>query len=201
MSAIKFLCPSCSQHIACGPEYAGLTVDCPSCRTAMIVPGGAEATPPPAVTGFSCPGCAAPMEADAIICTACGFNLRTGKKIQPQVMNVAVPKRASSGLGMGNIIAIAVFVMLAVLFGLAFTSDSMATIFQISAAVFVVIVHIMAVVSAFQDGAGTGVMTLFCFPYAIYYVYARSENPTLKVLYSIALLIRIAGFAVPMGRD
>src|SRR5436190_4231237 len=198
MSAIKFLCPSCSQHISCGPEYAGLTVNCPSCQTAMVVPGEPEAPPPSA--GPTCPGCAAPMQLDAIICTACGFNLRTGKKIQPQVMNVALPKPASSGMGMGNIIAIAVFVVLAVLFGLAFTSDSMATIFQISAAVFVVIVHIMAVVSAFQDGAGTGVMTLFCFPYAIYYVYARSDNPTLKVLYSIALLIRIAGFAVPMVR-
>jgi hypothetical protein len=141
------------------------------------------------------------MEADAIICTACGFNLRTGKKIQPQVMNVAVPKRASSGLGMGNIIAIAVFIVLAVLFGLAFTSDSMAGIFRISAAVFVIIVHIMAVVSAFQDSAGTGFLTLFCAPYAIYYVYAKSDNPTLKVLYSIALLMRLAAFGVSFGSD
>lgn len=138
------------------------------------------------------------MQTDAIICTACGFNLRTGKKIQPQVVNVALPKPPPR-FATGNIIAIAVFVVLAVLFGLAFTSDAMAGIFQISAVVYVIIVHIMAVVSAFQDGAGTGLLTLFCFPYAIYYVYAKSDNPTLKVLYSIALLIRIAGFAVPMG--
>lgn len=47
MSDIKFSCPKCSQHIACGPEYAGLQIKCPACQADIAIPGVPIAAPPP----------------------------------------------------------------------------------------------------------------------------------------------------------
>lgn len=39
MSDIKFNCPHCGQHIACNPEAAGQSTNCPSCKWELNVPG------------------------------------------------------------------------------------------------------------------------------------------------------------------
>jgi hypothetical protein len=38
MSEIKFACPHCSQHIACGDIYCGEQVSCPGCAKELFVP-------------------------------------------------------------------------------------------------------------------------------------------------------------------
>jgi len=40
---LRFACVACGQHIACGPEHAGLTFECPTCRAAVVVPAAAPA--------------------------------------------------------------------------------------------------------------------------------------------------------------
>ena len=45
MSEIKFACPFCEQHIACDADYAGLSIECPSCGNTMVVPRLSAADP------------------------------------------------------------------------------------------------------------------------------------------------------------
>ena len=202
MSVIKFSCPGCGQHIECGPEYAGVQVSCPSCQKAMIVPGAAAAgtfsPPPPA--GVTCPGCGVALAEGTVICTSCGMNLRTGKRIQPQVTS-ALPGRVpapASGGGSTNMIAIVLLVVLGGLFALGFTNPKIALAFHLVQIIYSLIVGIAVLVSAFRESTGTGFMTM-CIPcYVFYFVYSVCDSPLIKLLYSIAILSRLAGLALPM---
>lgn len=51
MSELKFSCPHCSQHIACGLDWAGMQTKCPSCQNDIVIP-----KPPPAVAAAPSPG-------------------------------------------------------------------------------------------------------------------------------------------------
>jgi hypothetical protein len=51
MSELKFSCPHCSQHIACGLDWAGMQTKCPSCQNDIVIP-----KPPPAVAAAPAPG-------------------------------------------------------------------------------------------------------------------------------------------------
>jgi hypothetical protein len=56
---------------------------------------------------------------------------------------------------------------------------------------YVIGVHLLVSVSAFQDGIGLGFLTL-CLPlFAIYYVYKINDNQTLRILYGFVVLVRI----------
>src|SRR6188768_4328657 len=41
MADIKFYCPECQQKIAVDDSAAGMQVDCPNCRSALIIPSSA----------------------------------------------------------------------------------------------------------------------------------------------------------------
>ena len=43
MADFKFRCPECQQKIAVDESAAGVQVECPSCRSALIIPVGANA--------------------------------------------------------------------------------------------------------------------------------------------------------------
>ena len=38
MSAFKFACPVCGQHIECAADKAGLQMECPTCFRKLVVP-------------------------------------------------------------------------------------------------------------------------------------------------------------------
>jgi hypothetical protein len=38
MAEFKFSCPQCAQHILCDTSYAGMQIDCPICKQAIVVP-------------------------------------------------------------------------------------------------------------------------------------------------------------------
>lgn len=44
-SDLAFSCPHCGQHIECGSDMAGETLDCPACNNEISVPASTEATP------------------------------------------------------------------------------------------------------------------------------------------------------------
>src|SRR5580704_12739629 len=58
MSDFKFSCPTCGQHISCDTSNAGMSVACPACDTALIVPQPPSAAPaaPPAHPALSIAG-------------------------------------------------------------------------------------------------------------------------------------------------
>lgn len=55
MSDMKISCPNCGQHIACGPEWAGRQIACPTCQKPMVIPG----TPAAAAAAVPLPPAAA----------------------------------------------------------------------------------------------------------------------------------------------
>jgi len=210
MSDFKFSCPSCQQHIQADHGYAGLQINCPACNAPIIVPGAvatppapvlsaAEAPPPPPprpgpVAG-GCPSCGNPLPRGAVICIKCGYNLATKQRT---VAGRVVPMGAAMAPS-GEVpwyktawpyIGVLVLLLGALYYG-GKTNPVLMLVFIGVLALYCVGVHILAVIAAFQEGAGTGFMTL-CIPfYAIYYVFKVSENSTLQALYSAAVVINI----------
>lgn len=203
MSDIKFSCPGCGQHITCDESLGGNEVQCPGCKAVMVVPGGA-----PAPAAAACPGCAAPLAEGAVICTQCGLNLQTGQKLGMEAGSrhnpvPAVPARGGGATASRSpaddrvpipvwIWAIAgVFLLL---FVAGWLTEGGAVAFQGITGLFALVIGIWVLVDAFQDSASQGVLTL-CVPfYVIYRVYWECENPLLKMLFTIGLTARIAGF-------
>ena len=71
------------------------------------------------------------------------------------------------------------------------TNPSLMLIFIAVLVLYCVGVHILVVIAAFKESVGTGFLAL-CLPfYAVYYVFKVSENTTLQVLYSSAVIINI----------
>jgi hypothetical protein len=91
-------CGNCQGRFKAPENLAGKRVRC-KCGTVLAVPAIApKATPPePEIadlsglidgTGFdaaSCPGCGTSLPDDAVICTACGFNKKTGQRMSVKV--------------------------------------------------------------------------------------------------------------------
>lgn len=101
---IKVTC-SCGKSFNAKHELAGKRVRCPQCKEPIAIPNvqdpdelqleapinapkynplddilneeGVKATP----TGPTCPSCAEPIQAEAIVCIECGFNISTGEKM------------------------------------------------------------------------------------------------------------------------
>ena len=82
-------CPNQDCHAALKldtPPPAGKKVRCPRCGTAFTPPVEAPAEVAPLEVQFEaekvCPSCHAAMAPEAILCVQCGFNLRTGAKLE-----------------------------------------------------------------------------------------------------------------------
>ena len=107
--AIKVTC-SCGKTVSANDELAGRRVKCPDCSEPISIPAkstveevgsqmaglldeiGIEATR----TGVRCPNCRSDLEAAAILCVACGYNLETGKMLETDSF---VNKSKLSGVG------------------------------------------------------------------------------------------------------
>jgi hypothetical protein len=60
------------------------------------------------------------------------------------------------------------------------------------AVLYVLVAHILVVISAFKESVGTGFLTM-CIPfYGLYYVFKVSEDETLQILYTVAIVINLA---------
>lgn len=127
----KFACEGCGKSYAWKPELAGKKAKC-KCGTVMLVPQTepgrddeldglydlAEDDPPPrrrataqpataaaagGASAMRCPSCQSTMEAGAVICVACGFNLKTGSKMNTAIGGgdsippIAPPAAVSAG--------------------------------------------------------------------------------------------------------
>jgi hypothetical protein len=207
MPDIKFACPHCQQHIQAPEGYAGMEIACPACQGGMRVPGTPAApavprvsiaAPPPPSTevGTACPSCGNPMPRAAILCTQCGYNTATGQRTVAG-RPAPLPKRKPAS-GEAPWYATpwpyvgAVLLILGVLYYLGRTNDDLKMAFVAVAALYSFTIHLMVVISAFRnDGAAYGFVSL-CVPFgALYYILKVSENDTLKVLYTTAIVINL----------
>jgi hypothetical protein len=211
MSDFKFACPQCQQHIACGPEYFGRQIACPACGGQMQVPNPnppAPSTPlvprPPAPpqAGAGCPSCGAPIAPGAVLCTACGFNLQTGQKLQPRTAPAqrtipgtkrpvaAAPKSSAWYATPYPYLGLYVVMMFA-LYLLGKNQPVFKLGFLGMAALYYVGITIAVLVAAFKESAMKGVLCLICGIYAAYWVYVESESTFLKSAYAVVLLLAL----------
>ena len=209
MSDIKIACPQCQQHIACGPEYSGREINCPACGTRMAVPNVAPPPTPlipqppaPSPAGVACPSCSAPIAPDAILCTACGFNLQTRQRIQPRTTPAqrSIPGTKRPGRAAAKDVKwyatpypyLGLYVVL--MFALYLLGRSQPAFnlgFLGMAALYYVGITIAVLIAAFKESAMKGVLCLICGIYAVYWVYVESESTFLKSAYAVVLLLAL----------
>ena len=213
MSDIKIACPQCQQHIACGPEYSGREINCPACGTRMAVPNvtppAAPLIPlrPSAPQAGNCPGCAAPLNPGAVICTSCGYNLQTGQRLQPQAASAPQPVRGPTRPGATRPVALKAeakwyatpypylgfyVVVMFSLFVLGKRNEGLNLGFLGMAALYCFGIYITVAVAAFKDGVMKGVLCLICGIYSVYWVYKESESTFLQVAYAVNILLVLA---------
>lgn len=104
MSEFKIACPNCQQHIACDESYAGLQISCPTCGAPMKLPGERIAAAAPSEASGACPKCEAPLARDAVLCTHCGYNLRTEASARPTRVSRQRRKSSRSVTGSGSLL-------------------------------------------------------------------------------------------------
>ncbi len=71
---MKFNCPACGKHLSVKDELAGKNAKCPKCGESVTIPAAGDA---PAPTN-ACPRCSSELDAGAVFCVKCGFNLASG---------------------------------------------------------------------------------------------------------------------------
>jgi hypothetical protein len=92
----------CQQQFNAPDHLAGKTVKCPKCSAPITIPAqsaavaaGQPAPPMASLAGLldeagvsqrntltGCPGCGTPYAPDAVLCVECGYNFRTGRKLE-----------------------------------------------------------------------------------------------------------------------
>ncbi len=87
----QVVCQACQQRYPWRAEFAGKKVRCPKCHAIFVMPaapGAAQRQSAPALAlapetahGPTCPSCGAPLAPQAILCVACGYDLRTGLRL------------------------------------------------------------------------------------------------------------------------
>jgi len=97
---IEFNCPYCDAHLSLWDELAGKQGTCPKCKKNIVVPN-----PKGVYAMMACPNCEAEIPANAVICTKCGTDLKTGAKLntqvnQPGAIQKATEESAEQILGM-----------------------------------------------------------------------------------------------------
>lgn len=94
-TAGKFACQACGKQYAWKAELAGKKAKC-KCGQPMTVPTeplveeesalyGFSEEPAAKAAGASCPACGQALAAEAVLCTACGLNLKTGQRLGTQL--------------------------------------------------------------------------------------------------------------------
>lgn len=178
--------------------------------TQLLDQAGSFETSSAAMPGqIYCPDCSCPMGADAVICTHCGFNRRTGKRLRQMVdagpaaapgkgpgaaAETAAPGTGSSIFGASWFIGAAV---LAVLGSLALLSRPYPALSGVYVAVSAMIGFSMLIwilVTAFSDKVVHGIVTLVtCGFYGYVYGFFLQPDKRLKFALGAVLLMSFVG--------
>lgn len=92
---MKFSCPSCGKTLNVKDDFAGKKARCPGCKEVLTVPhapapeAAAAAVAAPTAKASTCPSCSGSLPDGAVFCVACGYDLRSGKKLETVTSDVA----------------------------------------------------------------------------------------------------------------
>jgi hypothetical protein len=112
----------CQQQFDARDDLAGKTVRCPKCGSPITIPSpaaaaGAARQAAPAVPSMAdlldevgvkprvatgCPGCGAAYPPDAVLCVECGFNFRTGRRLETKVVSTGPTDGVTDGHGVNS---------------------------------------------------------------------------------------------------
>lgn len=145
-----------------------------------------------------CPGCGANLAFNALVCSRCGYDKRTGEKgfQTPGGAPAARPARArkpSFGGAAGGIkapwIAFAVpAAVFAILCLLGRGSLGCALLFIVLLVLTAFTVNVLVLYHAFRESVLTGILCLFIGPYNLYFALAKMDAPRTKnALYAVLL--------------
>src|SRR5438477_6712675 len=103
VSAATFACEACGKNYKWKAQFAGKKLKC-GCGNVMQ-PSAPPAAQTPAAVAAGCPECGTAIQSGAALCINCGTDLRTGMKVQTQVVAGAsktTKKKKPKGAGMGK---------------------------------------------------------------------------------------------------
>lgn len=204
MSEFTFSCPDCAGYVACDDSYSGYQIECPLCQVPIVVPDPSEGwlTEEQGGAAASCPSCGAGMDAQAVLCTSCGYNIETGQHAaagQPRKKRKKKRRKGNAAGGASGFLqseggqATILGVFFGGLYAGSMANDIVAIVFLGFAALYSLAVWIYAVVEGFRDEPMAGVLNLICcWPYTLYFVYGKSDNGFLKAYYSINIVLNLA---------
>jgi hypothetical protein len=115
------VCESCGRRFAWKTQLAGKRVKC-KCGVVLSFPEagerGEEGEEVPVEAGAVCPHCHGQVPPGAVLCTQCGTDLRTGRRLGSQVMKADL-RAARAGSGRRSRALVAVGVCVVILAGMA----------------------------------------------------------------------------------
>jgi hypothetical protein len=151
-----------------------------------------------------CPSCGKGVNEGHVLCTSCGFNLKTGERALVSVLKPVELKdrternRSGGGGGLSGIpewlIGAAALVLIGSLLFYAFTTEDVATL-RIASSVhslYAIVTIVSVLVLGFRDSVMTGVLLIVtCCLYALYWVFFKCESAVVKWMYGAALILSI----------
>jgi len=149
-----------------------------------------------------CPECSRALTEGTVICTGCGYNLRTGKRLSVKVTKVKAAKGEGAGEGLGELDGYSLGLLAIVLLvGLKGASILVPELMLVSAGVlglFLIAMWVWCVVTAFKsDGVVWGVVNIvFCGLGTLVWILAKCENEKQKGLYLGGFLATIVSSVV-----
>ncbi len=138
----------------------------------------------------------------AVLCTHCGYNLATGQRLvagRPAPLGKPTAARFGSAWYLTPYPYLgALLLVLGLFYLLGKQNPPMMLAFTGVALLYSVAIHLIVLVAAFRESAGTGFLSL-CIPfYSLYFVFMIYDNDTLKVLYGVAFALNIlVRFVIP----
>lgn len=165
--------------------------------------------------GPPCTECGAPMARGSVLCTACGFHRQMGRRLsaagaassgaivgaaRPVAARPAGARRASSGGGSGFLddlskkpflIGVAVGVVQLGCVALARAVPEADPVASGVSSLVALGILIWVLVKAFGESVATGLLSLFCLPYTIYFVFSKNDDVRLKWAFGVNLLCSV----------
>jgi hypothetical protein len=151
-----------------------------------------------------CPECSRALTEGTVICTGCGYNLQTGKRLAVKVTKAKAAKGegAGGGEGLGELdgssLAFIAIIVLVGLKGAGVLMPELALVAAGALTLYGVSMWVWGVVSAFKsDGIGWGIATIVCCGLGtLVWILAKCENEKQKGLYLGGFLASIVSSIV-----
>ncbi len=166
-----------------------------------------------ALPTMNCPGCGCGVPTDAVICTECGYDRRTGRTIGEEsspptdsasqhIGRTIIARKSSSTAAVGAapfwqtgwFFGVGSLVFFVAFYVAASQNTALAAAFQIAQTVYSLAASIWLLVVAFQESAAQGCLCLFtCGFYSLYYGFVRQDNMHLKFALGVSIVVTVLG--------